>query len=201
MSQARPDIPSPGFADSAREQQRAFRVVMEALSRPGRIIPFRSGDQPPPGLTANAMAIAQALLDVEVIYHLSASLSTAADDVTFRTGSLRTFHEGEANFALLDLTTDPLELSVFAQGVPDYPDRSATLIVCCDNLENGPELALSGPGIAGVEAMRVEGLPDDFPVQWRANAARSPLGVDLIFVSDNGVLGLPRSSRLVGGMR
>jgi alpha-D-ribose 1-methylphosphonate 5-triphosphate synthase subunit PhnH len=188
----------PGFADPVRDQQAAFRAVMDALSRPGRIIPYRNALEQAGPLGANAVGIALTLLDFEVRYHLSASLEEAEAPITFHTGSRRTAEPAEADFAFLDLATDRLDISAFAQGVPDYPDRSTTLFLCCQSLVGGVELTLRGPGIASAERMAVPGLPADFVAQWHANSMRMPLGADLVFVSDEGLLGLPRSTRIIG---
>ena len=171
---------------------------MNALARPGRPLAFRAALEPVGPLPPNAAALALALLDFEVNYHLAPSLAAAEGSLTFHTGSRRTDRRDEAAFAFLDLAHDPLDLSAFAQGIAEYPDRSTTIVALAPGfgVTNGPEL--SGPGIRGTERLPVEGLPGDFATQWRANAARFPLGVDLLFVAADGLVGLPRSSRLVG---
>ncbi|CAN1504952.1 PhnH Uncharacterized enzyme of phosphonate metabolism [Rhabdaerophilaceae bacterium] len=190
---------SPGFSDPVRDQQRAFRVAMDALSRPARIIRFVSQLSNQGSLCANSSALALTLLDFEVRYHLAPSLMSAESALTFHTGSIRVDRPDLADFAFLDLRQDPMRLDSFAQGVPNYPDRSTTLVVSCAALTGGPEYSVRGPGISAIERLSVQGLPDDFAEQWVANSARMPLGVDVLFVSGNGVLGLPRSTRLVGG--
>ncbi len=56
-------------------------------------------------------------------------------------------------------------------------------------------------GIAATSALSVAGLPDDFDTQWAANRARFPLGIDLIFVCDNSLVALPRTTRILGEAR
>lgn len=195
------DTPSPalgsGFSDPVRDQQHAFRAVMDALARPATPVTYRAPLVDAGILGANAAGIGLTLLDFEVRYHLAASLALAEGYLTFHTGSARTRDPREAAFAFLDLAKDPLDLASFAQGEPDYPDRSTTIVALVPDLERGPVLRCSGPGIAGQRPLAVSGLPADFVAQWQANAVRSPLGVDLILVADHAVVGLPRSTRII----
>lgn len=189
-----------GFADPVREQQRAFRAAMDALARPGRIVPHQSRLQGAP-VAANAADLALTLLDFEVRYFLGDSLAGAEEFMTFHTGSVRTRVAGEAEFAFLDLRKDALDLAAFMQGIPEYPDRSTTIIALCATLDAASPLVLRGPGIAGAVPLAIDPLPADFVAQWSANAARAPLGVDMVFVSDAGFVGLPRSARIIGEAR
>lgn len=186
----------PGFADPVRDQQRAFRTVMDALASPASAIAYQSHLGDAGVLGANASAIALTLLDFEVRYHLSPSLLGAEGFVTFHTGSLRTDDPRDAAFAFLDLANDALDLAAFAQGMPDYPDRSTTIVALTPSLAYGAPLICAGPGFATPRALTIAGLPANFAAQWQANAERSPLGVDLIFVSREAVTGLPRSTRI-----
>lgn len=186
-----------GFENPVLDQQATFRAVMQALAEPGRILPAgaRVGDASPLGPVARAIALS--LLDFEVKFHLAPSLAEAEDDITFHTGSRRTDRRDEAEFAFVTLAQDALDLAAYAQGTPDYPDRSTTVIIKVDSLDGGPAMTVRGPGIAGTRRLEIPGLPADFAAQWAANAGRAPLGVDLIFVTNEAVLGLPRSTRII----
>jgi alpha-D-ribose 1-methylphosphonate 5-triphosphate synthase subunit PhnH len=52
---------------------------------------------------------------------------------------------------------------------------------------------LSGPGIQGTTGLRAGPLPENFVVRMQANRALFPLGVDLLLVSGNDLVALPRS--------
>ncbi|MCA3613501.1 MAG: phosphonate C-P lyase system protein PhnH [Methylobacterium sp.] len=186
-----------GFSNPVLDQQAAFRSVMQALAEPGRIVPAGAlaGGASPLGPVARAIALS--LLDFEVQFHLSPGLIAAEEDITFQTGSRRAARPDEAEFAFVDLTRDALDLASFAQGTPEYPDRSTTVILKVESLAGGPAHSLAGPGIPGTRELAIPGLPADFVAQWAANAARSPLGVDLIFATREAVIGLPRSTRIL----
>jgi alpha-D-ribose 1-methylphosphonate 5-triphosphate synthase subunit PhnH len=190
-----------GFQDPVLDQQRTFRALMQALAEPGKIVRAgaQAGQASPLGPVARAIALS--LLDFEVRFHLSASLAEADADVTFQTGSRRTVRPDEAQFAFLDLARDRLDLESFAHGTLEYPDRSTTVILLVKSLVGGPAFTIAGPGIPVTRKLEIPGLPEDFTSQWAANARRTPLGVDLIFVTNDDVLGLPRSTRVLGEVR
>jgi alpha-D-ribose 1-methylphosphonate 5-triphosphate synthase subunit PhnH len=191
----------PGFADLVRDQQRSFRAVMDALARPARPVAYQSPVAGPAPLSPNAFAIALTLLDFEVRYHLSESLAAAEEAITFHTGSRRVTKADEAEFAFIDLRHDRLDLAGYAQGEPEYPDRSTTIIAFVSSAINGQGFVYRGPGIAAEEHLAIADLPPDFAAQWEANRARAPLGVDLVFVTKDAILGLPRSTRIIEEVR
>lgn len=190
-----------GFPNPVLDQQAAFRAVMQALAEPGCIVPAGAmvGEASPLGPVARAIALS--LLDFEVRYHLSPGLAAAESDITFHTGSRLADRADEAEFAFVDCAHDALDLARYAQGTPEYPDRSTTIILKVESLAGGPTLAIDGPGIPGTRELAIPGLPADFIAQWAANAARAPLGVDLLFTTNEAVLGLPRSTRILGEAR
>jgi len=104
------------------------------------------------------------------------------------------FHTGapvvEADRAMFALGTWPAlaPRDRFAIGTPDYPDRSATLIVEVERLAaTGPRL--TGPGI---EAEARLALPEI--TAFRANRALFPLGLDFFFTAGDRLAALPRST-------
>jgi alpha-D-ribose 1-methylphosphonate 5-triphosphate synthase subunit PhnH len=191
---------SAGFADPGIDGQLAFRAVMDAMARPGTIHQIGRHLAPPPGLMPGAAAAVLALCDFETKLWLSASLRAEAEPyLRFHTDAPLTEKPDQAAFALLDLGADGLRLADFAQGAPEYPDRSTTIMVQTPSMTTGAALLVSGPGIAATAELRIAGLPDDFAAQWAANRAGFPLGVDLLFVSCQELVALPRSARLLGG--
>lgn len=80
-------------------------------------------------------------------------------------------------------------LDRFAIGTPEYPDRSATLIV--DDASDWAEVTLAGPGI---RERAIAALPD--PEAFRTNHARFPLGWDAILTRGNQAIAIPRSTEV-----
>ena len=81
----------------------------------------------------------------------------------------------------------------FQKGTPEYPDRSATLIVEVGTLAVAGAV-LSGPGI---ESQARLSLPE--VAAFQANRAVFPLGLDFFFTCGSEVAGLPRSTRVAEG--
>jgi alpha-D-ribose 1-methylphosphonate 5-triphosphate synthase subunit PhnH len=178
-----------GFADGPRDGARAFRVLLQALARPGTILPLATA-RPPAPLSPAAGTALLVLADTTTPVHLAGGADTAEVRawVTFHTGAPLVAAE-EADFALG--TWAALQpVGRFRIGLPDYPDRSATLIVEVPHLTNhGP--TLTGPGI---ETATWLNLPE--VAAFRQNRALFPLGFDTLFTCGSRIAGLPRSTRV-----
>lgn len=176
-----------GFADPPAELAAGFRAALTAMSRPGTIVGV-AGAQPPAPLSVAAGVLALVLLDATTPVHLAGAHDCAAlrDWIAFHTGAPCVDPAG-AVFAIG--TWEALQpVDRFAIGQPDYPDRSATLIV------EMPALAaqgarLTGPGIRDHAFLS---LPDI--AAFRANRAHFPQGFDTFLAAGNRLAGLPRSS-------
>ncbi|MBV9655066.1 MAG: phosphonate C-P lyase system protein PhnH [Acetobacteraceae bacterium] len=191
---------SPGFADPALDGQCVFRAVMEALARPARPRRLAGLAGPPPPLTPELAAIALALADHETPLWLDAPLHQAPAVpafLRFHTGAPIAEHPAAATFALL---ADPARCpspEAFAEGTPDYPDRSTTLVFAVQRLSEDAGCWFEGPGINGRARLGTAPLPPDFPARLARNHARFPLGIDLLLTAPMLVAGLPRSIRVV----
>lgn len=194
MTDIAPGPLAPGLADPPHDSQRLFRAVLDAFSHPGRIVAL---PQPPDGvggLSAAASAFLLTLVDRETPLWLAPAFRTAVvqDFLRFHTGAPIVTREADALFAVVTPDRTPL-LDGFALGSDPYPDRSATLVVELPSLAGGPERRLRGPGIDGSTTLAVVGLPESFAMEWAANHALFPCGVDLVFAAGSQLLALPRS--------
>jgi len=183
------------FADPPRESQQIFRAVMNAMARPGEVVRVDVGFAPPTPLNAAAAAVLLTLADFETAVWTDTERPDVAQFLRFHTGARLVDEPALADFALVaDPKTAPA-LSSFAQGIPDYPDRSATAIIQVD--EFAQDWRLTGPGIDGETSFSTAPLPADFVAQWRDNHARFPQGVDIIFAGGGQIAALPRSTEIV----
>lgn len=184
-----------GFADPVHDAQRSFAAVMRAMAEPGLPVPLASDLAPPAPLSPEAAACALALLDYETPVYLDAVLSAVpavAAFLRFHTGAPVVDDPAAARFALIADGAALPDFGAFAQGEPDYPDRSATLIVQVAGFSSdGP--AIEGPGIKGHRRFSAAPLPPDLPARLAANRARYPLGIDLILTAPGSMMGLPRT--------
>jgi len=190
------------FADPTFESQAAFRRIMRAMSAPGTILACGEALTPPASLARAAAAALLTLADFETPLWIAPSFPQAvADYLAFHTGAPRAAASEQAAFALVDLSVDGLDLARFASGTAEYPDRSTTIVAQASSLEVASRLRLGGPGIKGEATLAVSPLPKSLVAQWAANRAGFPLGVDLIFVADDRLAALPRSTAIVEGAR
>ncbi len=195
-----PHIPMlPGFADPVDDGQRVFRALLDALARPGTVrqLPGLQVSLPrvPAPLHVAAGAVLLSLTDFETPLWLQSPGGELAAWLRFHCGAPLVAEPGEARFAVIDSPATMPPLSAFAQGEPEYPDRSATLIVQVAGFEPSG-LRLRGPGIKAECCIGIAGLPAGFWRQRRDAQAHAPLGVDLLFVAEQAVLGLPRSTQV-----
>ncbi len=180
---------SGGFRNAPIDAAHAFRAAMTAMARPGETHPV-TGAQPPAPLSVAAGTLLLTLCDPDTSIHLAGQ--TDSDDVrrwlSFHIGAPITAAE-RADFAIGDWS-DLMPLTRYRIGTPEYPDRSATLIVECAELTQSGAV-LSGPGIKGTRRFCV---PDIAALQ--ANAQLYPLGCDFFFTAGDQVAAVPRSTQI-----
>jgi alpha-D-ribose 1-methylphosphonate 5-triphosphate synthase subunit PhnH len=178
-----------GFSDAPLQSALAFRAILQAMARPGTIHEV-AGALPPAPLSVAAGVALLTLADQSTPVYLAGATDTDAvrDWLAFHLGA-PVVGAADAEFALG--TWDDLQpVSRFRIGQPDYPDRSATLIVEVDRLE--PEGArLTGPGIRQTARLNLPGIED-----LQTNAAMFPLGFDCLLACGTRLAALPRSTRL-----
>ena len=194
-------MPAQAFADPVFDAQRVFRAAMNALARPGSILDLGASVRPPEPLSPELAALALALADHETPIWLDAALAGSdevRDFLRFHTGAPITTRPDEAAFALVGNPALCPPLASFAQGTPEYPDRSTTLFIHPVELGGDGGFTLRGPGIADTAQLGIASLPPDFANQWADNRRLFPRGVDLLFVANGRVAGLPRTTQLSG---
>lgn len=194
-----PGLLAAGFEDGVGQSQQVFRAAMTALARPGLVQRLETVLTPPAPLASAAAALVLALCDFETTVHLDAPLAGNPEVerfLRFHTGARFVRHPAEAQFAVIAAPNDMSSLGDFALGTLDYPDRSTTLILQVETLDGPPLATMTGPGIKGSVALRIGGLGGDFLGQAKANRTLFPRGVDMLIVSGDRLIGLPRSTRL-----
>ncbi|MDR1125653.1 MAG: phosphonate C-P lyase system protein PhnH [Deltaproteobacteria bacterium] len=210
----------PGLTEPVHGSQRIFKAVLEAVSRPGKLVkvfdlppsPYAEaapagGKTPGRGLTGGMSrgltALALALCDQDTPIWLDSACDDAETrhHLRFHCGSPLVKEPAGAVFAFVGDATRLPRLHEFSRGMPEYPDCSATLIIRA--VLGGPageRFEFNGPGARDAVCL-IQGLPVWFRKSWQDNHAGYPLGVDALFVDDRGavdplphfkILGLPR---------
>ena len=189
-----------GFADPVIAGQRAFKAVMDALARPGTIQRLPNEARPPAPLPQGLAEIALTLCDHDSPVWLDAGLvskNAVCDWLRFHTGATLMNAPAEADFAFVIGDLPPL--ATFALGSDEYPDQSTTIVLALPSLTAGPALTLRGPGIKQTAIINPAGLPGDFLTRWAENREQFPRGIDLLLVGPEGLIGLPRTTRISQG--
>ncbi len=178
-----------GFDDAPRDASFAFRALMTAMARPGRIETL-TGGVPPAPLSVAAGTLLLTLADGDTPVYLAGEWDTpdVRQWLAFHTGA-PLVGPNHAMFALGSWEA-LAPLSAYPVGTPEYPDRSTTLIVELESLAS-EGAKLSGPGIRDTAALS---LPEVDAFQ--RNNALYPLGLDFYFTCGDRVAALPRSTRI-----
>jgi alpha-D-ribose 1-methylphosphonate 5-triphosphate synthase subunit PhnH len=193
------DTLAPGFADPVHDAQAVFRVLLDALARPGTTgwieVTPGNGDAPA-GTPVAALAALLALCDYATPVWLQARDDALAATIRFHTGAPLLDSPARAAFAYIDVPAMLPAPDAFALGEPESPEHAATVLIRVEALEGGRPLTLTGPGIETSATIAPRGISDDF---WRARAAMAPAfpcGIDCYLVCGRAVLGIPRTTRV-----
>jgi alpha-D-ribose 1-methylphosphonate 5-triphosphate synthase subunit PhnH len=187
-----------GFADQALDSARAFRLMLDAMAHPGRIVPMPAVLDAPAPLSPSAATICLTLCDYDTPLWLDDILRTAAvlDYLRFHTGAPVVSEIPAASFLLCGEASAAAALAAANRGTAEYPDASATLIVQLSSFSSQHRLILRGPGIDGAREFSTCGLEPPFWNLMVDNHALFPLGSDVFFAASGEIAALPRSTRI-----
>lgn len=183
----------PAFTDPVFGAQDAFRALMDAMSRPGRIQRCDVLPDLPAALAPAAAAALLALADAETPVWTDAT-GEAREWIAFHTGAPFVADAARAQFLLA--TGAMPKLAALDAGSDETPQDSATLILQLEALAEDAGWRLTGPGIEQEHRLQATGLPADFPAQWAANRKGFPTGVDVVLCAGTRLAALPRSTRI-----
>jgi len=185
---------APGLRNPASDNQRIFRAILLTMSRPGTVTVLGSWPKPPASLHPATTAVCLALADIDTPLWLGpAAPGDARTYLRFHCGSPLAAREEDAVFAVVINGNELPDLSRFHPGTPEYPDRSATLIIQVRAIEVGRGVRLTGPGIPDEVRLAVDGLHADFWQTMQRNSRRFPLGFDTILATETEIVSLPRT--------
>jgi len=186
-----------GFTEPVFGAQSAFRLLMDAMANPGRVVELGVEVCGPAPLDNAAATVLAALADYDTpVWFEDEVVDAAAAWLGFHTGATRVFDPSACAFAVLTAGSPVEGWALFPAGSSSYPDRSATLILPVAALRGGAPLVLRGPGIETEALLAPAGLPAGFLDAMAANRAAFPLGFDLVLVCGGDVAALPRTTRI-----
>lgn len=169
-----------------------FRIILQAMSHPGKIYPLSGFSGPRPDVVMLLGCLMDNAVGFAVIgdTELEAAIGRHTDS---RPVSLET-----ADYIVVCNGNTSGRLAGFKRGCLAYPDTGATVLYLVKELsESKGELVLSGPGVNGSAALRITGIDTEDLLLLSEVNREFPLGVDAIFLDQAGSIAcIPRSSRI-----
>jgi len=188
----------PGCDDPVMCSQRIFRMLLDAMSSPGKLIHSEIALEAPAPLLATSAGICLTLLDRETPLWLDAKADQpqVREYLRFHCGCTLVARAKDAQFALIADVQSTFPLEQFELGTDEEPERSATLIIQVEALSPEGELKLTGPGIEAARRLHIAPLSPSFLPQLVLNQSRFPRGLDFVFASPSQLAAIPRSTRI-----
>lgn len=193
------DTLAPGFADPVHDAQAVFRVLLDALARPGTMgwIEATPGQLDTPARApVAALAALLTLCDYATPVWLQTRDDALASAIRFHTGAPLLDSPERAAFAYVDAPSALLSPDAFALGEPESPEHAATVLIRVEAFDGGRPLTLTGPGIETSASIAPRGIADDFWLARAALAPAFPCGIDCYLVCGRAVLGIPRTTQV-----
>ena|ERR1700744_3958681 len=188
--------------DTVFDAQQHFRLLLDSMSRPGKINTFPELDiMPPDGLNQAAALTGFALLNPDVTYYIAGENSgDIANYLLINTASQ------QAEITVADYIFLPEEYGIDGleearTGTSIYPEDSATFIAYAEHIteqahEGSFAITLKGPGVDGQAEVFVSGISAELLEFVKEQNAEYPLGIDLIITDrHNHILCIPRSNK------
>ncbi len=198
-------MPNPSTIPSfnpVADSQAIFRVLLNAMARPGTVALLPATDPRCPLEAGQALAaLAQTLLDHEVTFAVDSALPQAeafTHYLTTTTGSRPAEHR-EADYFFAPGPLEAGRLNTLKRGVLAFPDEGATAIILTSTFASEPDThdTLQGPGIAATLVTNLAGLSQENLTERDQANSELPRGIDLILVDPSGhVVCLPRTTRI-----
>lgn len=169
-------------------QTEVFSLVMECMSRPGKVIDLSGISQKAPVYTT----VLAALVDSEVTYCDLQGLLTEQDELLFQAPDSA---PDNADFILCD-ASEHIHIQP-KLGSLSSPEKSATILLVVADLVSGEaKFELKGPGIKGSTRLEVRGMHIEWFHQRNKWNAEFPLGVDFILCDQRSIVALPRTTNV-----
>lgn len=183
--------------------QEDYRVLLDAMSRPGTIhsLPDRTLATPE-GILPTSALVALTLMNGDVSFWTGDE--SVREYLVFHTGGKPEI-PARADFVFLvgaDAENGGPIMLEMKTGTLPYPEEGATAVIDVRGLHKDPfpgslALRLAGPGVDGSITVYVNGLDARLLENTREMNAEFPLGIDLILTDPQGrLLCLPRSSQI-----
>ena len=183
--------------DAVFDSQKVFRLILEAMSGPTRVINMNEYAGKLFGANPVLLAVAITLLDNEVSFNTCEN-QALSDEITSLTLAKKETTENADYIFVNNLCYMEYAIEKARFGTLSEPHKSATVIIQNSGI-SAHCLMLSGPGIDGQAEVMVTQTVKDAITTRDAQNYEYPQGIDMIFVSSNGDLfSIPRLVTISG---
>ncbi len=185
---------------SVAKSQKIFRLLLQAMSHPGRV--YRDEDEGQIGNhdhggSSALMDIIETLLDRETTFVIIGEGRDLSCEIVQRTGACPVGLK-EADFIVIPDGTSGGKIGEGKRGTAEYPDESATAVYSvqsCEGENKAECWSLSGPGIEGSRFLVLDGFDQGDMRTLHEINGEFPLGIDVICVDSMGrIVCIPRSA-------
>lgn len=185
---------------STGASQAVFRVLLDALAHPGRVLPL------PPDLLADralppALIVPLALADLSQSVAVTGAGADRGARLVATATSCRLAEPDAADQVVVLDGASPALVATLRRGSAMAPEEGCRLALACRALHAGGggdvTIDLRGPGVEDTGAVGVDGIDAAVVAALAEANADFPAGVDTWLVADGGdVVGFPRSLTL-----
>ena len=141
-----------GFARPVFESQGTFRAILDAMSRPGRVVPLPVQAEGPQSWSGGMASVVLTLCDMDTPVWLDAQAATddARRFLRFHCACPLIDTPAQASFAVVMNHALMPSLDAFALGSAEYPEQSTTVLLATDlDAATGESISVSVAVAAG----------------------------------------------------
>jgi len=190
--------------DEVFDSQEQFRLILDSMSRPGKISVLPDMDiEPPAGLNKGSALIAFALLNTDVSFYAHGENDEEITAYIALNTTAAPVDVHEADFIFINGLHDAVVISEAKVGNLSYPEESATFVIDVETISDqtiGGALLikLKGPGIKSEEKVYIKGIHAVLIEAVKELNTEFPLGIDMMLTDvHNNLLCIPRSNQFV----
>lgn len=194
--------------DSVFHSQSVFRLALDAMARPGKLVPLEAIPiLPPAPLSMELASLAFSLINRDVSF-CTLGFDDTVDQYLLANTASRLSEVNSADFILCNGLPSPEVVKCAKTGVLTYPETSASIYAQVEHIGSTSfpgaiQLALSGPGIKQESSRWISKESKGFFEALSEVNHEFPLGIDVLLVSPDPaisgksmVMGIPRTTQI-----
>ncbi len=180
-----------------KRTQQMFRLLLDAISRPGEIYTYTPDIAYNTNLHDNVMVACETLFDGEVSFHLLEENEETRQEIEIRT-LVEQVDCQDADYIVCpkDSSIVNVKSAIYMakSGTLVNPHENATFLIEVEDLEEGLDYIFRGPGIKGEKKVCIEGINCWLEARNDKNI-EFPLGIDIFLFDNKGrIMGFPRTT-------